>query len=385
MTWQPNIPRGSKQLQDLFLKEARKYHVLPLDDRFAERTAADRPSLTRGRQSFIYYPGAVRLPSGSSPNTLNRSYTITAWLDNPDGQAEGVLVTHGGKFGGYGLFVQNGKPTFVYNWGGSARYTVTAAEPLPPGKSTIRFDFAYDGGKPGDGGTAAIFVNDQKVGEGRIDRTVMTGYSFDESLRRGRGHRHPGRRLPAALPLHRQTGEADHRPEVMPARLANPLGASQPPGYRAKAESIAAEPADIIFDNTNFLPVYHNDMMNAAREAVIVSPFVTRRRAWQMLPNLEAALAKRVSVVVVTRPTNAYKDKDRPALEETLASLQGTGVRLLFKANIHQKFAVIDQKIVWYGSINLLSYGSAQESIMRLESPNIAQELLKDLGKSISA
>ena len=152
-------------------------------------------------------------------------------------------------------------------------------------------------------------------------------------------------------------------------------------GYRAKAESVAEEPADIIFNNTNFLPVYHNDMMNAAREAVIVSPFVTRRRAFQMLPNMEAALAKRVSVVVVTRPTNAYKDKDRPALEETLASLKDTGVRLLFKANIHQKFAVIDQKIVWYGSVNLLSYGSAQESIMRLETPNIAQELMKDLGK----
>ena len=96
-----------------------------------------------------------------------------------------------------------------------------------------------------------------------------------------------------------------------------------------------------------------------------------------MLPIMEAALVKKVSVVVVTRPTNAYKARDRPVLEETLASLQGTGVHLLLKANIHQKFAVIDQKIVWYGSINLLSYGSAQESIMRLESPNIAQELLK--------
>jgi phosphatidylserine/phosphatidylglycerophosphate/cardiolipin synthase-like enzyme len=144
-------------------------------------------------------------------------------------------------------------------------------------------------------------------------------------------------------------------------------------------------PADIIFANINFLPVYHNDMMNAALEAVIVSPFMTRRRARQMLPNLEAALAKRVSVVVVTRPINAYKDKDRPALEEATASLHSTGVRLPFKANIHQKFAVIDQKIVWYGSINLPSYGSAQESLMRLESPNIAQELLKDLGKSSSA
>ena len=103
-------------------------------------------------------------------------------MDNADGKAEGVLVTHGGKFGGYGLFVQNGKPTFVYNWGQSARYTVTAAEPLPPGKSAIRFDFASDGSKPGEGGTGAIFVNDKKVGEGRIDRTMISGYSFDESF-----------------------------------------------------------------------------------------------------------------------------------------------------------------------------------------------------------
>jgi phosphatidylserine/phosphatidylglycerophosphate/cardiolipin synthase-like enzyme len=148
-------------------------------------------------------------------------------------------------------------------------------------------------------------------------------------------------------------------------------------GYRAKGESLTAEPADIIFDNSNFLPVYHNDLMNAAREVVIVSPFVTRRRTLQMLATLETVLDKRVSVVVITRPTNAYKEKDRPALEKTLASLQASGVRLMFRANIHQKFAVIDQKIVWYGSINLLSYGSAQESLMRLESPNIAQELLK--------
>ncbi len=148
-------------------------------------------------------------------------------------------------------------------------------------------------------------------------------------------------------------------------------------GYRAKGESLAAEPADIIFDNTNFLPVYHNDLMNAVREVVIVSPFVTRRRTRQMLSTLEVALAKRVSVAVATRPANAYKEKDRPALEETFSSLQASGVRLLFRANIHQKFAVIDQKIVWYGSINLLSYGSAQESLMRLASPNIAQELLK--------
>jgi superfamily II DNA or RNA helicase len=155
-------------------------------------------------------------------------------------------------------------------------------------------------------------------------------------------------------------------------------------GYRAKADSIPDNPADVIFDNNSFLPVYRNDLMNCAREAVIVSPFITGRRASQMLPDM-VALARRASVVVVTRPTSIYRDKDRGVVEETCQSLQDAGVRLLFRANIHQKFAVVDQKIVWYGSINLLSYGSAQESIMRLQSPNIAHELIKDLGKSIVA
>lgn len=154
-------------------------------------------------------------------------------------------------------------------------------------------------------------------------------------------------------------------------------------GYRTKAKSFADRPADIIFDNTNFLPVYQNDLMNCAREAATVSPFVTKRRTVQMLPDL-AALARRVSVVVVTRPADTHKTEDRPILEATLASLQETGVRLLLKPDIHQKFNVIDQKIVWYGSTNLLSYGSAQESVMRLESPNIAHELIKALKKSVS-
>jgi superfamily II DNA or RNA helicase len=161
------------------------------------------------------------------------------------------------------------------------------------------------------------------------------------------------------------------------------LGGYASIGYRAKAESVADEPANIIFDNTSFFPVYHKDMMSATREMVIVSPFVTRRRALQTLPNMKTVSEKKVAVVVVTRPASAYKDKDRPALEESLASLQEAGVRILFKANIHQKFAVIDQKIVWYGSINLLSYGSAQESIMRLDSPKIAQELMKEMRRSI--
>ncbi|MBM4293929.1 MAG: arylsulfatase [Deltaproteobacteria bacterium] len=175
-------PQKLKQLQALFMGEAKKYNVLPLDDRFAERAIAARPSLTAGRNSLTYYPGAVRLPGACSPNLLNKSYSITAQVDNPDGKAEGMLATYGGKFGGYGFFIQNGKPTFVYNWGDSARYTITSAEPLPQGKSTVRFDFAYDGGKMGAGGAGAIFINDRKVAEGRIDRTVMVGFTFDETF-----------------------------------------------------------------------------------------------------------------------------------------------------------------------------------------------------------
>ena len=148
-------------------------------------------------------------------------------------------------------------------------------------------------------------------------------------------------------------------------------------GYKAKAESFADESVDIIFDNNNFLQVYKNDLDNAAREIVIVSPFVTKRRAMQMLELMSVALDQKVEVTIITRPANDFKDK--PALEEVLVMLKAAGVNLVCKSNIHQKFAVIDQKIVWYGSINLLSFGRAEESIMRLNSSNIACELVRSI------
>ena len=150
-------------------------------------------------------------------------------------------------------------------------------------------------------------------------------------------------------------------------------------GYRAKAESLDDESVDIIFDNRNFLPVYYNDLKNAGREIAIVSPFVTKRRALQMLQFMSAALEKKVKVVVVTRPATDFKDKR--VLEEILGLLKAAGVNLVYKSNIHQKFAIVDQRIVWYGSINLLSFGRAEESIMRLESVNIANELIKSIEK----
>lgn len=150
-------------------------------------------------------------------------------------------------------------------------------------------------------------------------------------------------------------------------------------GYKTKGDNVNPDSTDIIFDNKNFLPIFNNDIVNAVREILIVSPFVTKRRTVQMMSYLNFALSKNIKVIVVTRPVDSFKGKDNKTLESALAFLKNNGVNLLFKPSIHQKFAVMDQKIVWYGSINLLSFGNAEESIMRLESSNIANELLKNI------
>lgn len=150
-------------------------------------------------------------------------------------------------------------------------------------------------------------------------------------------------------------------------------------GYKAKGESIATDLIDVIFDKSNFLPVFANDMVNAAQEIVIVSPFVTKKRSLQMMQHLEVALQNKVRVIVVTRPVEDFKEKDLTTLQGALNLLKEAGVSLIFRSNIHQKFAVMDQMIIWYGSINLLSFGRAEESMMRLESPNIANELIKSI------
>ena len=152
-------------------------------------------------------------------------------------------------------------------------------------------------------------------------------------------------------------------------------------GYKAKGEELAPDSINIIFDKSNFLPVYVNDVINAAREVLIVSPFVSKKRALVMMKHLEIALQYNVKVIIVTRPVDDFKEKDRVSLQDVFDLLKAAGANLIFETNIHQKFAVIDQRIVWYGSINLLSFGSAEESIMRLDSPNIANELLRSITK----
>jgi len=150
-------------------------------------------------------------------------------------------------------------------------------------------------------------------------------------------------------------------------------------GYKAKGEELNGTALDIIFDKDNFLPVFNQDINAAKKEILIISPFVRKIRTLQMTKNLKMALEKKVRVLIITRPKEDFKPNDQATIQRTLDLLTDCGASIVFKSNIHQKFAVMDQKVVWYGSINLLSYGSAQESIMRIESANIANELVKSI------
>ena len=174
-------PDKLKELQSDFWVEAKKYNVLPLDDRFAERGDPSlRPSLIAGRTDFTYYPG-TRIPEPSAANTKNTSHTITATIEVPQGGADGVLVAEGGAAGGYTLYIKDGKPVYEYNYMAHERYKVASSETLSLGPAVIRVDFKYDGGV-GKEGTAALFINDKKVGEGRIEKTCPSRFgpeSFD--------------------------------------------------------------------------------------------------------------------------------------------------------------------------------------------------------------
>jgi arylsulfatase len=176
-------PTKLKELQDLFLSEAAKYQVLPIDDRSVERmdpAVAGRPDLMGGRTSLTLYPGAVAMAENAFINVKNRSHSISATLDVPAGGVDGVLLAQGGRFSGWSLYVKNGRPMYAYNWLGRETYRVTSTEPLPAGQVTITYDFAYDGGGRGKGGMGALSVNGRKVAEGRIDKTVPNVFSPDE-------------------------------------------------------------------------------------------------------------------------------------------------------------------------------------------------------------
>ncbi|MGF1987421.1 MAG: arylsulfatase [Nostoc sp. ZfuVER08] len=183
----PENPEKLEKLQKLFFKEARKHQVLPLDDRVLDRFDVKiRPSLTAGRTNFTYYPGVFGIPEGSAPNLKNRSFSITANVEIPETGAEGILLTQGGRFAGWSFFLEDSKPTYVYNYANAVRYIIQSPEKLPPGKSTIQFDFDYDGGTVGKGGIGKLFINQQQVAEGRIEKTIAYRLALDETFDVGR-------------------------------------------------------------------------------------------------------------------------------------------------------------------------------------------------------
>ena len=176
------FPEKLEELKKKFMEEAVKYNVLPIDDRSIERfdpVIAGRPDLMNGRTTLTLYEGARGIPENAFINIKNRSLTITAEVE-VKANANGVLVCQGGDFGGWTFFVSDGKPTYSYNWVGLEMYTVTASEKLQPGKHTVKFDFEYEGGR-GAGGMGTLYVDDRKVGSGKIGKTNSNTFGIDES------------------------------------------------------------------------------------------------------------------------------------------------------------------------------------------------------------
>jgi arylsulfatase A-like enzyme len=177
-------PKKLAELQARFMTEAEKYHVLPIDDRLFERLLADkvgRPDIMGKRTSLTLAEGMTGMMENVFINIKNKSKTITAEVEVPKEGANGTVLAQGGRFGGWSLYVKDGVPAYDYNFLGLQRSSVAGKEKLAPGKNTIRFDFAYDGGGLGKGGTGTLFVNGKQVAQGRIEHTQCCIFSADET------------------------------------------------------------------------------------------------------------------------------------------------------------------------------------------------------------
>src|SRR6187401_392113 len=178
-------PEKLKELQELFSQEAIKNHVFPIDDRRAERfdaAIAGRPDLMGDRTSLTVYPGMIGLMENVFINNKGRSFTMTADVELPDEKTNGVIIAQAGRFGGWTMYMKDGKVHHEYNYFGLDRTNIVTTKALSAGKHTIRYEFVYDGGKPGSGGQSILYVDDQKVAEGRIPKTQPFAYSADEGV-----------------------------------------------------------------------------------------------------------------------------------------------------------------------------------------------------------
>ena len=183
-------PAKLKELQALFLTEAAKYQVLPLDNSILPRLITPRPSATSGRTVFTYTGENAGIPVANAPSILNKDYTVTAEVTIPKGGAEGMIATMGGRFGGYGFYLLKGKPVFVYNlldlkqyrWEGGVGGADWLGTSLKPGKHTLVFDFKYDGPGFGKGGTGVLSVDGKELSRQQIEHTIPFLMAIDESF-----------------------------------------------------------------------------------------------------------------------------------------------------------------------------------------------------------
>lgn len=175
-------PQKLEELKQKFLEEAKKYHVLPIDDRSIERfdpVIAGRPDLMNGRTKLTLYEGATGMPENAFINVKNTSLKITAEVDVP-ANGNGVVICQGGDFGGWTFYLMDGKPAYTYNWVGLEMYTVSSSQKMAAGKHTLVLDFAYEGGR-GGGGMATILLDGNKIASGKINKTNSNTFGIDES------------------------------------------------------------------------------------------------------------------------------------------------------------------------------------------------------------
>jgi arylsulfatase len=225
-------PDKLKELQALFMTEAGKYQVLPLDNSVLPRLLAARPSATAGRDIFTYSGELGGLPPSDAPSVLNRSYTITADIEVPQAGAEGVINTLGGRFGGYGLYLLKGKPVFTYNMVDLERFRWEDPQALTPGKHNVVFDFTYDGPGFGKGGTGLLKVDGKEVARKQVPHTIPFIMTIDETFDVGVDLRTPVDDRDYQVPF-RFTGKIDKLTiKVAPEQLVAE-------DQKAKAEAVA--------------------------------------------------------------------------------------------------------------------------------------------------
>ena len=177
------MPDKLKEMQLLFYSEASKYNVLPLDDsRTSRLNPTIRPSLTLGRDSFVYHQGMKRLPEGVAPDIKNKSWSIQAYVDITKSGTNGIITTLGGLFDGWALYVQDEKPVFHYNYGNVVHTNIASNKKLSVGKHVIKFDFKYDGGGLGKGGLGTLYVDGIQVAQQRIEKTIFNRFTLDETF-----------------------------------------------------------------------------------------------------------------------------------------------------------------------------------------------------------